>query len=176
MTPIDEDDEENEDASLPEQGMKKKVLVYLIPIIIVIGAVVGLGLFFFSNANKKGQQNYDVVSQKSEDGSKVTVFYTLPEFTANLRTSSGIYETIRIKLNLELPSVNDIPQIEGMMPRINDIILGHLSELSPEEVSGAEGLFALKEELLYRINLMVSPQKVSNLNIKSLDIKINDAD
>ncbi len=176
MAPIDDDEEENEEASLPESGMKKKVLVYLVPIIIVIGAIVGLGLFFFSNVSKQGQQNYDIISQKGEDGNKITVFYTLPEFKANLRTSSGIYETIRIKLNLELPSVDDIPLIEGMMPRINNIILGHLSELSPEEVAGAEGLFALKEELLYRINLMVSPQKVSNLNIKSLDIKITDAD
>ena len=47
--------------------------------------------------------------------------------------------------------------------------------MSPEEVSGAEGIYALKSELLYRINLMVAPIKVSNINIKDLDIKITDS-
>lgn len=168
---------ETEDIILPEKGMKKKIILYLLPAIIIIGIVVGLIVTYFTKVSTNNNSDYDIVSQKNADGSGVTstVFYTLPEISAKLRTSSGIFETVRIKINLELSSVNDISTISALMPRINDIILGHLVEITSEEISGSEGFYALKTELLHRINLMVSPIKILNLNIKDLNIQITDA-
>ena len=176
MVNEDIDDEEQEETSLPEKGVKRKILMYLIPAIVLIGVGVGAVSVFFTSVGNDNDLNYDVVTQKGADssGDIVTVFYSLPEIKANLRTSIGIFETIRIKVNLELSSVEDITTINSMIPRINDIITTHLVELTPEEVSGAEGFYALKTELLYRTNLIVAPVKVLNLNIKSLDIQVTD--
>ena len=172
-----DDEEELDITAHPEQSFKKKILLYLVPVIILIGIGVGLVTVFFTQVGEDEKQNYDIITQKNADGSgeKTTVFYTLPEFNAQLRTSTGIYETISVKVNLELSNIEDVATINIMMPRINDIIITHLAELSPEEVGGAEGIYALKSELLYRINLMVAPIKVSNINIKDLDIKITDS-
>ena len=177
MANTDDDDvEESGDVPLPAGGVKKKILMYLIPAIVLVGIGVGAVAVFFTNVGDKEPQAYDVVKQKDSEGiESTTVFYSIPEITANLRTGSGVFETIRIKLNLELSSVEDINVINSMLPRINDIVLSHLVELTPEEVSGAEGFYALKTELLYRINLVSAPVVVSNLNIKDLSVKITDA-
>ena len=169
--------ESEEEVPISSSNIKKKILIILIPAIILIGAGVAAVVVFFTGSGDKQPQDYDVITQKNADGSGdvTTIFYTLPELSARLRTSSGVFETIRIKLNLELSSVEDITTINSLMPRINDILIAHLVELTPDEVSGSEGFYALKTELLHRINLMVSPVKVSNLNIKDLNIQITDA-
>lgn len=174
---IEKEEEESEDVSAPEGNVKRKILIYLIPAIILIGIAVGSVVIFFTKVNNNVPQNYDIITQKNADGSgeTSTVFYTFPEITANLRTSSGVFEQIRIKLNIELSSVDDIQSITVLTPRINDIIISHLVELTPEEVSGSEGFYALKNELLHRINLIISPVSLLNLNITSLDIQITDA-
>lgn len=170
------EDEETEEISLPEKGLKKKIILYLIPAIILIGVGVGFIAVFFTKVGGDKPQPYDIVTQKNIDGSgeSTTVFYTLPEIKANLYTSNDVLETIQLKINLELSSVADITIIDGMLPRINDIVIAHLTELMPEEVSGSEGIYALKAELLRRINLMVAPTKVLNLNLKDLNITIDD--
>ena len=171
-----DEEEETEEISLPEKGLKKKIMFYLIPAIILIGVGVGSIVIFFTKVGSDKPQPYDVVTQKNADGSgeSTTVFYTLPEIQANLRTSNDVLETIQLKINLELPSVDSIAIVDGMLPRINDIIISHLTELMPEEVSGSEGIYSLKAELLRRINLMVAPLKISNLNIKEININLVD--
>ena len=70
-----------------------------------------------------------------------------------------------------MSAVEDIKTVEALLPRINDTLLAHITELTPEEISGSDGLYNLKEELLFRINLLTDPVKVSNLNFKSFDIQ-----
>lgn len=155
---------------------KKKFLIFILPVLIVIGLVVSFITVFSQKTNSDGA-NYDVVTQSITDGSgsteKVTVLYTLPELTGRLRTSSGTPETVKLKINIELSSVDDIKTVEKLQPRINDTLLSHLVELTPDEISGSDGLYWLKEEMLYRVNLILAPIKVSNLNIKTLDIQKN---
>lgn len=176
MAEQDIEDDVEEEISQPEKGMKKKILFYLIPAIILIGVGVGFVSVFFTNVGGDAPQDYDVITQKNADGSgeNTTVFYTLPSFTAKLRTSIGMFETIQIKINLELSSVEDVSAVSKMTSRIHDIIIAHLVELTPEEVSGSEGFYALKTELLHRINLIAAPVKVLNLNIKDLNIQVTD--
>jgi flagellar basal body-associated protein FliL len=76
---------------------------------------------------------------------------------------------------MELSSVDEIQTITTLTPRINDIIISHLVEITPEEISGSEGIYALKSELLHRINLVISPVILRNLNITSIDVQITDA-
>lgn len=178
MAENDEEElEENAEVPLSSGSIKKKILIILIPAIILIGAGVAAIAVFFTDSSSNQPQDYDIVTQKKADGSGdvTTVFYSLPEISARLRTGEGVFEVIRIKLNLELSSVEDIATINSLIPRINDILIAHLVELTPDEVSGSEGFYALKTELLHRINLMISPIKISNLNIKDLNIQITDA-
>lgn len=154
---------------------KKKVLIYVLPVIIVIGLVVSFITVFSKKSDDREKTDYSVVVTNEADGKteKVTVFYSLPELTAKLRSSSGTPLTVKLKISIELSSIDDIKSVEAMLPRINDTLLAHMTELTPDEASGSNGLYNLKQELLYRINLLTSPVKVSNLNFKTFDIQKN---
>lgn len=161
-----EDDEKNE-----EKVSRKKVLLYLVPVLVVIGLAVGLHYIF--NKERSGNINYSVVTTPGEeDGSPagITVFYDLPEINARLK-SPGKGKVATLKINLELSNVEDARQIDAFLPRINDAILSHTIELTEEEISGASGLYWLKEELLYRINLLIAPIRVNNINFKNFELQ-----
>ena len=153
---------------------RKKVLIFVLPIIIVIGLIVSFITVFSRKSGSESDAEYSVVtSEDGSNGGQTIVFYALPELVANLRSSTDSALKIKLKISIELPSVESIKNIEAMLPRINDMLLAHITELTPEEVSGANGLYNLKEELLLRINLLTAPIKVSNINIKNLDIQKN---
>ena len=169
-----EDDDQEPEKELLKPFNKKKVLLYVLPIVVIIGLVVSFIIVFTKKDADLGGE-YRIISSSNEDGSssKITVFYSLPELMANLRTSDGKTTTVKLKLSIELSSVDDIKTIEALLPRINDTLLAHIVELTPDELSGANGLYNLKRELLYRINLLTDPIKVSNLNFKTFDIQKN---
>jgi len=165
----DLDSDENEKDA--EAVNRKKVLLYLVPVLVVIGLAVGLHYIF--NKEHGNSINYSVVSNAAdENGSEagVTVFYDLPEINARLK-SQGKGSVATMKITLELSNVDDAKQVETLLPRINDAVLSHTIALTEEEISGASGLYWLKEELLYRINLLIAPIRVNNINFKNFEIQ-----
>ena len=171
MKAYDNEPEELEEEVKPFN--KKKVLIYVLPIVVAIGLLVSF-IIVFTKKDTSLNGEYSIVSS-SEDGSnsQVTVFYSLPELSAALRNSNGANTMVKLKLNIELSSIDDIKTIEAMLPRINDTLLAHIVELTPDELSGSNGLYNLKKELLYRINMLTSPIKILNLNFKTFDIQKN---
>ncbi len=151
---------------------RKKVLFFLVPGLTAIGLAVGLYYTFTHDYDKN--MNYSLVTDEvGEDGKakSLTVFYDIPEIIANLKKDNDKISKVKIKINLELSDVSEISRIDALIPRINDAVLSHTIELSEDEISGASGLYWLKEELLYRINLLIAPATVKNLNFKDFEIQ-----
>ncbi len=170
-----EDDLDKEDVS-EEQNRKnrKKMLFIIIPVLIVIGLSVGF-YYVFNRSYTSAPNNYSVltniVEQDGTKSEKTTVFYDLPEITSVLNSKDSVKKTVKIKLNIELSGIEDTKTIEILSPKIKDAIIAHTIELTPEEISGSSGLYWLKQELLYRINLIVAPLKVNNLNFTTFEIQ-----
>ena len=176
MVKPDESFDKAEDEELQIKPFnKKKVLIYVVPVIVVIGLAVSFITVFTRKDRLDGEGDFSIVTTagEGEDAGKITVFYTLPELSVRLRSSAETSSNVKVKISIELSSVDDIKTIEAMLPRINDTLLAHIVELTPDEISGSDGLYNLKEELLYRINLLTAPVKVSNLNFKTFDIQKN---
>lgn len=162
----DEDEEEKKD-----HVNKKKILLFLLPALIAIGIAVGLYHTFDSSYNDIESLPYNVLEQDIGNNKQSIIFYDLPEITAPIMNASGENDIVGFKITMELSSQEDVKKIEILLPRFYDIILAHTRELRSEEVSGAEGLYWLKEELLYRLNLAATPVKIANISFKSFDIK-----
>ena len=173
---IDQEDDLDREESSDEQNNKnrKKMLIILIPVLIVIGLSVGF-YYVFNRNYSPTPNNYNVLTNiEEQDGTKsekTTVFYDLPEITSVLKSSDSIKKTIKLKLNLELSNIEDTKTVEILSPKIKDAVLAHTIELTPEEISGSAGLYWLKQELLYRINLIVAPLKVNDLNFTTFEIQ-----
>lgn len=152
---------------------RKKLLLFVVPVVIVIGLSAGL-FFVFNTGYNSSKSNYSVVKKASSDNKSpesVTVFYDLPEVTTFLKTPEGQEgQHLRVRLNLELNNIEDVPTIEILTPKIVDAVIAHTIELMPQEVSGSSGLYWLKQELLYRINLITNPIKVSDINFRTFEI------
>jgi len=170
-----EDTEQEDGAATSKKIDRKKIIIFILPVLIVIGIAVGI---FYALSQDYGETSatYSVIPSpgSSEDGENVTVFYDLPEIHANLRTVGSSQETISLALNVELSRVEDVSLLEAMSARVKDAILSHIIELTPDEVEGANGLYWLKEELLYRLNLVSNPVKIKNLNVKQIEVRETD--
>lgn len=165
-------DAESSLSSTDSRLSKKKLLFIVVPIVALIGI-----LGFYYTAQKKSSEqtpsNYSVVHHAGEDGKATesyTVFYDLPEVDIRLHNAAGKEQVAKIKLSIELSKIEDISTIEALSSKLTDAIIAHTIELMPEEIGGSEGLYWLKEELLYRINLIAAPVKISNLNFKNFEI------
>lgn len=177
MASLDDDlDKDGDDEDSKKKIDKKKILIFLLPALIVIGLIVSFYSVFSKKMNQPANLSYSVVERagqgaENEGKTNVLILYDIPEVNVQIKDNAGAASNIKLKISIELNNMEDIKIIEGLMPKITDAIIAHTIELTQEELSGSKGLYWLKEELLYRINLIVSPVVVSNLNFKTFGIE-----
>ncbi len=174
MVNLDDDFDAEEAEDEKNKLDRKKILMFLLPALIAIGLVVSFYSVFSKKNNSPANLSYAVVErpENNEDGTKqnkITILYDIPEINVRITDEVGTPQDISLKINLELNNIEDVKIIEGLMPKIIDAVIAHTIELTPDEISGSNGLYWLKEELLYRINLIVYPVVVTNLNFKTFN-------
>ena len=74
----------------------------------------------------------------------------------------------RIRIVLELSDGSQVPALQALLPRVEDIFQTYLRELQPSDIEGSANIFRLKEELLRRVNMAVQPNKVDAILFKEL--------
>ena len=151
---------------------RKKLLLIVVPVVAAIGI---FGFYYTSQKSQKDQApaNYSIVRHAAENGKETdsyTIFYDLPEVDVRLSNVPGKDQVVKIKLSIELSKMEDITIIEALSAKLTDAVIAHTVELMPEEIDGSEGIYWLREELLYRMNLIAAPVKISNLNFQNFEI------
>ena len=113
---------------------------------------------------KEGEAGAAVV-REGPDG---IVFYTLPQVVVNMQTADGRPTFLKLKLTLELPSEETVEELDPNMPRLQDMFQTFLRELRPEDLSGSQGSYQLRMEILRRVNLVISPSKANAVLIEEM--------
>lgn len=165
----DQELEENEEPVENPHQKRKKIMILLLPLLIVIGISVAV-YFTLNNDYDSLSGSYNIVQYNKDNTEDITVFYDLPEFKASVKGNNGNHE-LRLKITLELSSIEDLKMLEILAPKLQDAMLSHIIELRFDEVSGSQGLYWLKEELLYRFNLVSAPVKIKNLNFSVFELQ-----
>ncbi len=106
-----------------------------------------------------------VVIAEGPDG---VVFYTLPSMVVNMQTADGRPTFLKLKLTLELPDETTAEALSPNLPRMTDMFQMFLRELRPEDLSGSQGGYQLRMEILRRVNLVVAPAKVNSVLIEEM--------
>jgi flagellar FliL protein len=112
----------------------------------------------------KEDKNAPVV-REGPDG---VVFYTLPDVVVNMQTADGRPTFLKLKLTLELPDEDAVEELNPNMPRLQDMFQSFLRELRPEDLSGSQGSYQLRMEILRRVNLVIAPTKVNAVLIEEM--------
>ena len=103
-----------------------------------------------------------------KEGPDGVVFYTLPAVTVNMQTADGRPTFLKLKLTLELPDADVVETLDPNMPRLQDMFQTFLRELRPEDLSGSQGSYQLRMEILRRVNLVIAPSKANAVLIEEM--------
>jgi len=169
-------DAEVEDMPEEEEGeqptAKSKLKLKLPPMKIMIIAAAGLLVIAGGGAAAYlflGGSGHDKMA-KTE--AKPATFVNMPDVLVNL-ASAGTDRTqyLKVKIVLELPSANEVQQIQPLMPRVMDAFQTYLRELRPTDLDGSAGLYRLKEELTRRVNAVVAPNHITAVLFKEIVVQ-----
>ena len=124
-----------------------------------------------SPAKKKGgkdDKKDDKTAAVVKEGPDGVLFYTIPDVVVNMQTADGRPTFLKLKLTLELPDQATVDELEPNMPRLQDMFQTFLRELRPEDLSGSQGSYQLRMEILRRVNLVIAPSKANAVLIEEM--------
>ncbi len=122
-------------------------------------------------AKKKGgkdDKKDDKTAAAVKEGPDGVLFYTIPDVVVNMQTADGKPTFLKLKLTLELPDQATVDDLEPNMPRLQDMFQTFLRELRPEDLSGSQGSYQLRMEILRRVNLVIAPSKANAVLIEEM--------
>jgi flagellar FliL protein len=118
--------------------------------------------------DKKGGKDGDKGAAQVREGPDGVLFYTLPDIVVNMQTADGRPTFLKLKLTLEMPDQDAVDELEPNMPRLQDMFQTFLRELRPEDLSGSQGSYQLRMEILRRVNLVIAPSKANAVLIEEM--------
>lgn len=102
------------------------------------------------------------------EGPDGVVFYTLPDIVVNMQSADGRPTFLKLKLTLELADETAVEALDPNLPRLQDMFQTFLRELRPEDLTGSQGSYQLRMEILRRVNLVIAPAKVKAVLIEEM--------
>ncbi len=162
-------DDLGEDVELETEPRKKglpgkKIVLFIgVPLLLLIGAAVGLWVTGMADKLLGSDK-----SQSAQESGSNTVFYKMPTMLVNLNSGDGRSNFLKLTVSLELESEADREKIKTMTPRIVDNFQVYLRELRIEDLRGSAGLQRLREELLLRVNNAVEGVQVQDVLFKEM--------
>lgn len=166
----DYDEDEDGEGAPRRKGSKKKLFIMVGgTLLLVVG---GLAAAYFTDLL---DPLIDMVTggetelaEEQERADIETVFFPVQELMVNLNTTGRKSTFLKIRINLELESAEDIPKIEAVMPRIMNSFQVYLRELRIEDLKGSAGIYRLREELLTRVSAAVAPIPVRDVLLQEM--------
>jgi flagellar FliL protein len=164
--------EEEVAAATPEEGAaagggKKKLILFGAIGLVALTLLGGGGGYFFFLRGKPDE------AAEQQAAKKPIGFIEVRELTVNLAPDGPQDRTrlLKFKVALEVKDPKLIPEIQPLMPRVEDTFQVFIRELRASDLEGSGGLYRLREELLRRVNYAVYPAKVDAVLFKELVVQ-----
>lgn len=156
-------DEKNNKEEAKEESPKKGPLKLIIIIVVVLMVLGGGGFFAWSKFSKgdveaEGGAGKDA-AEAVEEEEKPVGFLKLDPFVVNLNEDVGT-TYLKITVVLEMDDAESVSGAEVVMPKMRDAIIVLLSSKKFDEIGTVDGKFQLREEIVARINHILSGNKV----------------
>ncbi len=176
-------------------GGKKKLIIIIVLLLVLIGGG-GAGAYFMGyldkllgketaaeaghegKAAKEGEHGEEakVECVKGEDGKEVcgpagAQFLKIPDMIVNLNSEDGTPRYLRLSVQLEFKSAEDMAAVEKLLPRIVDQFQTYLRELRVRDLRGSAGIYRLQMELLARVNQAAYPTEVQDVLFQEILIQ-----
>jgi len=161
-------------------GMNAKKLLMIVGPILLIG--VAAALYFmgvFGGKTEEGAEGEQAVAEAGAEGGhgegaaagSTAQFLEIPDLLVNLSTGGGPARFLKLKVKLEVDSPEDLVKLEAVAPRVVDQFQTFLREMRIQDLRGSAGIYRLRQELLYRVNLAAQPVKVKDVLFQEILIQ-----
>jgi flagellar FliL protein len=161
-TPAKTDETEGgEDGAAAPKGGKKKLIIAAVAALAIAG---GGGYFLLGGKTKQAEH----VEPK-----KVVAFVDVQEMMVNLvaEASQDRPRFLKLKVALEVGDAKTVPEIQPLLPRVQDLFQVFMREMRASDLEGSGGMYRLREELLRRVNIAVYPAKVDAVLFKEIVVQ-----
>jgi flagellar FliL protein len=154
-------DAEGEDVPAEAGGGKKKIIIAAVAVLALGG---GGGYFFMGHKGEK--------TEHAEEKKPVS-FVDVQDMMVNLASEPNQERPrfLKIKVALEVKDAKAVPEIQPLLPRVQDIFQVFMRELRASDLDGSGGMYRLREELLRRVNIAVYPAKVDAVLFKEVIVQ-----
>jgi len=166
-----EEEKNNEEESSPKKkkGGKIKLIIIILLLLIILGVLGGAAYMIFLKPKPAPEMNAGDAAKASvpkkvvKEGQGIGPLYPMENFIVNMADAGGT-RYLRVTLQLELDDTKKFAEALDMRkPQLRDAILTVLASKRYEEVSSAQGKLILKQELLRRINSLVTEGTILNI-------------
>jgi flagellar protein FliL len=161
----DEAEAPDGEAAAAAPSGKKKIIV-LAAVVLVLAGAGGGGFFFWKKSHAAPEAEAAPVK-------KPVAFLDLREMTVNLAPDSGNdrQRYIKFKVSLEVKEAKVLPEVQPLVPRIEDAFQVYVREMRASDLEGSAGMYRLREELLRRVNVATYPAKVDAVLFKDMVVQ-----
>lgn len=167
--------------------MKKVLLIFILPLILLIGA--GIGVLFLRLIPGIGPElilggqppGMEAKTEKPKEdlppdpffkSSEQSLYFTMDEFVVNLRAERRKPVFLLLSLSIEVPNEAALGLIEPKEPRIRDAVNIYLSSLRPEDLNGYSGIQTVRKEVWKRLRRIIeNDELMQNIQISKLTVK-----
>lgn len=149
-----------------EESPKKRSLVKLLGIGTVSLGLVGGGGYVgykkFVAKTPTAEVSTASKGAKGKKSGKLGPLYKMDTFIVNLSGDSGA-RYLKASLQFELGADNVTEELASRTPQVRDLILTLLSSKTFADISSTAGKFALREEMVSRVNEILSAGEVQQV-------------
>jgi flagellar FliL protein len=154
------------EVNVEEQKKSKLPLILGVLTLVILAGGVGYAVSIFTGPDKAAGDGGTSAATSSSSGSSdptsnPLVVVSLDEFAVNLRESGG-GRVLQMTVQVESTKLLE-PKIIDRKAQIRDAILLLASDYSYNELEGMEGKMRLRDEVLVRINGVLSPDRVERV-------------
>lgn len=153
--------EDGGEAAPPAKGRKVKLIAALLVGVLAVG---GGGWFMFGRAGHAKP----VATDK-----KPIAFVDIKDMIVNLASEPNQERPrfLKLKVALEVKDPKIVTEVQPLLPRVEDILQVFVRELRASDLEGSGGIYRLREELLRRVNVAVSPSRVDAVLFKEVIVQ-----
>lgn len=155
--------------------MSNKILIMFFGVLMVF--MLGMGGGMFMMWNKLSELSVQAAAnagtnhaQGSNPEQPLGPIYSLETFIVNLADKGG-NRYLRVTMDLELGSAGLEAEVIKRLPQVRDSILMILPSKRFDDISSVEGKIALRDEILEKLNGLLTLGKITNIYFKEFVVQ-----
>ncbi|MBI1773822.1 MAG: flagellar basal body-associated FliL family protein [Proteobacteria bacterium] len=147
-------------------SIKRLVLFVFLPLILLVGAGVGVMTSGMIKSNKP-----KVIEPEVFDPKKLPASYSeVPDLLINLRAKDGSPRLVIMGVTLAFGDPNARAEVNNDIAKVTDVLILYLRKTTPEIYSKAAELEAVRQEMERRVQEAIKPVELKSLQIRSLQM------